>query len=74
MLLESFEKGVLNSNLHPAMFSEMNRLLMESVISNKETVLCDMPEVLSRWQIANKYSIDEFVDIFNTIMSKIDQR
>jgi hypothetical protein len=39
----------LTSEKHPAYFYELNRLLVESIISDTETVLCDMPEILNRW-------------------------
>lgn len=44
---------------------------MESIISDTETVLCDMPEILNRWQIGANHSLDELIDIFNAVMDKL---
>lgn len=44
---------------------------MESIISDTETVLCDMPEILNRWQIGANHSLDELRDIFNAVISKL---
>lgn len=71
--MNAIESGILTSKSHPTIFYELDRLLLESIISNKEVVLCDMPEALMRWQIANTYSLDEMVEIFNTIMNKIEK-
>jgi hypothetical protein len=47
-ILSFFEKGMTISSKHPSIFYELNRVLVESVVNNKETVLCDMPELLMR--------------------------
>jgi hypothetical protein len=48
-LINVLQGNLVLSQTHPTPYFELNRLLMESIISDTETVLCDMPEILNRW-------------------------
>lgn len=42
------------SSKYPSIFTELNRIVVESVIQKDiDTYLCDMPEILNRMQIGN---------------------
>lgn len=44
------------------------------MVSNQPTVLCDMPELLLRMHIGEKYSLKEMQDMFNLLMNKINTK
>ena len=72
MLIKSaLENGKLFSETHPSIFFELNRIIIESLISGTPTVLCDKSEILTRMHLGEKYSLKELQDIFNSIMNKI---
>lgn len=73
-LLEICSNNILSSSNYPSIFYELNRILIESIINNQDTLLCDMPELLLRMQIATEYSLEEMQEMFNETMSSIDKR
>jgi hypothetical protein len=51
--------GKVISTNYPSIFFELGRILIESVMNNKSTVLFDMPELLLRMKIGSSYSLKE---------------
>lgn len=41
------------------------------LVSNKDFVLIDMPELMLRMKIGSLYSLDQLKEIFNDILNKI---
>ncbi len=48
-----------------------NSLLTDILLSKKEFVLIDMPEVMLRMKVGSMFSLDQLKDIFNDILNKI---
>jgi hypothetical protein len=59
LILEAFETGRVTSNTHTTIFPELQRIVIESVLAQRETILCDMPELLLRMKIGANYSLKE---------------
>lgn len=57
-----------------AQFYELNNFVINSIESGIPTVLIDMPEIVLRMQIANKYTLVELNEIFNAVANKINRR
>jgi hypothetical protein len=69
-ILQRACENFLYSQKHPTLFPELMRILIEAVVVNSSMVLiADCPEILNRMHIAANYSLDEMLDIFNSIMS-----
>lgn len=73
-IISVLEMGLVSSKSAPNLFLDLNQILTESIVSDLPTVLCDMPELLLRWQLAERHSLDEFKEIFNSIMNKIARK
>ena len=72
VLLKSIESNLFSKN-HPSIFPELIRITVEAIVSETSMVLlCDMPELLNRMHLVAKHSLDEFLDIFNNIMRKME--
>ena len=63
------EMGKIISKDYPSFFFELARIMNESILTQKETVLCDMPELLLRMKIGANYSLSELQDMFNAVMN-----
>jgi hypothetical protein len=50
-----------------------NSILTDILLSKKDFVLIDMPEVMLRMKVASMYSLDQLKDIFNDILNKVSQ-
>jgi hypothetical protein len=50
-----------------------NSILSDILLSKKDFVLIDMPEVMLRMKVASMYSLDQLKDIFNDILNKVSQ-
>ncbi len=62
------------STNHPSIFPELERILVETVMSQREAVLFDMPELLLRMKIGANNSLKDLQDMFNAIMNSIAKK
>jgi hypothetical protein len=71
LLIKGIETKLM-SNRYPSMFHDLNRILLEIIMLNENSVLmADMPELLNRMQIGSVLSLKEMQEIFNFVMNKI---
>ncbi|CDW79079.1 UNKNOWN [Stylonychia lemnae] len=74
LLLKGMETKLI-SNKYPSIFHDLNRVLLEILMLNENSVLlADMPELLNRMQIASVLSLKEMQEIFDVIMNKIARK
>ena len=45
-------------------------MLFDALVSRRDFVLVDMPEIMLRMKIGSLYSLDQLRDIFNDILNK----
>jgi hypothetical protein len=48
-----------------------NSVLFEALVSKKDLVLIDMPELMLRMKVASMFSLEQLRDIFNDILNKV---
>ena len=72
--MEAFGTGKVISNNHPTIFPELERILVETILSQREAVLFDMPEILLRMKIAANTPLKDLQDMFNAIMNSIAKK
>ena len=63
-LIKLAQTTILSDNYN-SHFPRLNHIVLEAIASGSEIALIDMPEVLLRLKIAEKYSLDELKSILN---------
>jgi hypothetical protein len=74
IIFDAIENGKVISSNHPSIFPELQRILAESLMSQKDILLCDMPELLLRMKIGANNSLKDMQDMFNAIMNSIAKK
>ena len=55
-------------------YLEVNEVLMQSMLTQTDVALIDMPELLLRMKIGNELTLEDLQDILNTVLNKMARK
>jgi len=54
-----------------SIYPEINEVLHDAILSQRDILLCDMPELMLRMKIGSQYSLSDLKEIFNVVLNNV---